>query len=495
MTATGPSNQPTSSTVPPAGRELQRIAEEVRQDLLDAAPVAGRGAEPRRKLRSEAHGRCDRDRRQVIEDALARSRPPRTASTSRLRLPDSSRDSSSRSPTSSSIESTIVAAALEELALDGRVVDVAGEDQLEVPAEAGQRRAQLVGDRRHEPVALGVPRAQQFELALGGELVGDSASATAACRARPAGKRASSRPAAAASPNSKPSTTVALVGIASRRTAHRGGSVGRRAVAVGFGPNAPRQDRSDRRRVVGSGGAAGSTRSATGARRPARATRRPGPSGPLGAGARRPGVQPGGQRLGVRRVLVGLTATGDAGARRRRRGRLPARAPAVSASSSRAPPAAPRPGRGQQARRGRGRGTRSPRGAAASTARRDGARAARRSGGGGRHGGRSDRKPSLQRLRPSLEHRTSARRRGAGRMTPIGRSAMVAGRSAEASPGVRAPCRPEVPPSGDRRRGRSRAPAGRGSGAPRRAPRRRTRRPRRARRPSGRSPGRGPRGP
>src|SRR6185295_8246174 len=47
-------------------------------------------------------------------------------------------------------------AALEEVALDLRFGDLAAEDQLEVAAEARQRRAELVGNDRHEPRPFGL---------------------------------------------------------------------------------------------------------------------------------------------------------------------------------------------------------------------------------------------------------------------------------------------------------------------------------------------------
>ena len=49
-------------------------------------------------------------------------------------MPDSSRDSSRRSPTRSRHRGDDRPAALEELALDGRIVDLAVEDELEVAA-------------------------------------------------------------------------------------------------------------------------------------------------------------------------------------------------------------------------------------------------------------------------------------------------------------------------------------------------------------------------
>ena len=66
-----------------------------------------------------------------------------------------------------------VAAALQELVLDVRVVDVARQDQLEVAAETGQRRSQLVRNGGDESSPLDVLRAQHLELALGRKLVGN----------------------------------------------------------------------------------------------------------------------------------------------------------------------------------------------------------------------------------------------------------------------------------------------------------------------------------
>ena len=143
------------------GRELQRIAEKVLQDLLDAPAVAAGGAQARWKLRSAAARNAAARSAPGDRGRAGRSRRPRRRRRRGCRLPDSSRDSSSRSPTSSSIEPTMSRLRSRNSRSTAGIVDVAGQDQLDIPAEARQRRAQLVRDRRHEPCPLDILRAQQ----------------------------------------------------------------------------------------------------------------------------------------------------------------------------------------------------------------------------------------------------------------------------------------------------------------------------------------------
>ena len=65
------------------------------------------------------------------------------------------------------------ATALHELALDGRIVDRIGEDQVQVPGQAGQRGPQLVGHRRDERRALGFPGAKIGQLRSASSSLGD----------------------------------------------------------------------------------------------------------------------------------------------------------------------------------------------------------------------------------------------------------------------------------------------------------------------------------
>lgn len=60
-----------------------------------------------------------------------------------------------------------VVAAFEELARHSGVVNVAHEDQVEVAAQPGQRRSQLVGDRGDEPRALDVLDTQPLQFLHG----------------------------------------------------------------------------------------------------------------------------------------------------------------------------------------------------------------------------------------------------------------------------------------------------------------------------------------
>ena len=62
-------------------------------------------------------------------------------------VPDSSRESSSRSPTSAAIEATIVRPAFHELALDVAVLDLTVEDEVEVARQSGQGACAARGPR------------------------------------------------------------------------------------------------------------------------------------------------------------------------------------------------------------------------------------------------------------------------------------------------------------------------------------------------------------
>ena len=165
---------PRWSTVPPGGVNFRALPARLREDLLDAAAVAGRRPQPGRQVRREPDVALDRDRQEARGDAARRFGHGERLQLQLERARTPSRDSSRRSPTSSLIDPTIARLRDQEVALDGRVVDLAAEDQLEIAAEAGQRRPQLVGDGRDEAAsARRRGRASGAVLRSGAELAGD----------------------------------------------------------------------------------------------------------------------------------------------------------------------------------------------------------------------------------------------------------------------------------------------------------------------------------
>ena len=342
----------------------------------------------------------------------ARPRRARTARSRGSSVPDSSRDSSSRSPTSSAIEPTIARLRSQEFALDVRVVDLAVEDQLEIAAQAGQRRPELVGDGRDESVAARrrAPAASASSRSAASWAV-TSARATAAWRAMPAAGVASSRAASAAPANSKPRTSPAerrhrdraYVDGAGRRPASRLAPDARRAVTQASGAVADAVVTTDT--IAGRAGGALGAR-ARGASRPAR-RRAPRAAGRVLV-----------RRDGDRGAALG--AVGETAARRAPDG------PGEQAQAGRR--AAPR-----RARRRRATSSARARSDVSSWARRSSARrkATRRSADGRRRrdAGRGDR-PSRQRGRPGawFEHRSPGRASsGLERWRPTGRSPIPRG--------------------------------------------------------------------
>ena len=97
-----------------------------------------------------------------------------TGRSSRPSVPDSSWESSSRSPTSSAIASTMTRLRPMNSRSTPASSTLPVEDEVEIAVEAGQRRAQLVGDRGHEVGPLGVPCPEHRELAFVRELLGRS---------------------------------------------------------------------------------------------------------------------------------------------------------------------------------------------------------------------------------------------------------------------------------------------------------------------------------
>ncbi len=153
-------------------RELQRVCREVRDDLLDAPPVAGRRPEARRQIGRQVDPLVDRDWQQGRGNLALRfgdgERPDLEAQRPGLEAGDLQQVADELAHRADDR-----AAPLEELAFDGRVVDLATEDQLEIAAQAGQRRSQLVGHGRDEGRSFDVAGSQRRKLALGGELARD----------------------------------------------------------------------------------------------------------------------------------------------------------------------------------------------------------------------------------------------------------------------------------------------------------------------------------
>ena len=142
--------------------ELEGVADEVGEDLLDPPPVAERpsasaaaGRRPARSPRSIASG-CSAPVTRPPSSAIENGARSGAASPSRAGTARAGRRPGS------AIDDDDPAAALEELALHGRVVDLVVEDEVEVAAQARERGAQLVGDGRHEARPLRLPRPQEL---------------------------------------------------------------------------------------------------------------------------------------------------------------------------------------------------------------------------------------------------------------------------------------------------------------------------------------------
>ncbi len=141
---------------PALGRELAGVGDEVRHDLLDATSVGARRPDPRREVGREPDAARGGEGRERGEGALAdlgqRTGLDLEAQAARLdpaHLEEVADEG--RRPLHDA------AAALDELPRDLRIVQRSPREEIEVPAQAGQRRPELVGDHRHEPVALALP--------------------------------------------------------------------------------------------------------------------------------------------------------------------------------------------------------------------------------------------------------------------------------------------------------------------------------------------------
>jgi len=164
-----PPDAPVDLDVAALRRELQRVCDQVREDLLDASAVAGRNPEPRRQRGREVDAAVDRDGQQTGGHLTAG-------------LGDGERSELDVDrPGLESRELEQVAdevghrgrdrpAALQEVALGRGVRHLVAEDELEIATDPGEGRSELVSDGRHERRPLDVPRPQPGEIALVGEL-------------------------------------------------------------------------------------------------------------------------------------------------------------------------------------------------------------------------------------------------------------------------------------------------------------------------------------
>ena len=470
-----------TSTRPPSGVNLQAFAGEVRDDLLEAAPVGPRGAQAWREVDRQADRAVGRQRGERRQRPLAglgqRDRLDLQAEAARLEpahleeVADEGRHPLDDPP-----------AALDELVPDLGVVDGAAGEQVEVAAEAGQRRPQLVGHDGDEPLALALARPQVGELRLDRHpraRRGEGREEVAERRRREGG-----RPRAVASPGSAQLQAELGVSATDRRGRGSAPRAGR-----------PRRRCRSARAVAGPRGAvarparAGSARWHAGC---ARSRRRP------AGGRRAPRAGRGPGRRATPRA-PGRLRDPRRGPRQRGRGArasAPGRRPAALRRLGRrgrgGRPAATRGRRARRGRRRRARGGRAPRGPAGP--RRDAGRGAapRRPAGRGSWGSREFGRVAFH-ARPRVRAGTARQPSPERRDGPPGSTGTS--RAPVALRGPAATWRPRRPalvsPSGERRRG----PAGRASGGRRRGPRRRTGPPRLARPPCARSPGRGPRGP
>ena len=362
--------------------ELQGVRHEVRQDLLDAPPVAGRDPHPRRQGGRQPRPVVDRDRQQARGDLGAglgdRERPdlevdrPRLQARQLQQVADEVRHRADDRP-----------APLEEVVLDRRIEDLAAEDQLEVAAQPGERRPQLVGDGRDEGGPLGVAGAERRRArARAASWFVTRARATPAWRAIVGGRRSASRAASAGAGELEAERDVA----GGRDRQHR--VMAARAVGC-------RRRRPAARDAVGLESRASAASSST--RRPPPTMNEIGAGaggGAPGARAGRVRVEPAGERLGLGRILVGVD----------RRPPPAARSPSATTATRRAPTVfgragaadrrgAPRRCRRRRGRRAPGRGGPSPGGR--SGPRRDG------TSGAGRRRARARRRSAAAGVSPS----------------------------------------------------------------------------------------------